>query len=351
MWRSRIVLAGLPSDPHNYFMTKVGDPLDLDYSPDTVTADQAVAGDVGVLGKMGDVLTCLIPYNDDILLFGCDHSIYAMSGDPQDGGGYDLISDTIGMPFGAPWCMDSTGRVYFFSSKGQVYRLDGPQSAPVPISNESIAPDLDAVNLNTNLIRLTWDEKLQGINVFITPYTAGATTHWFYDSRTQGWFRDVFGNTSHNPMTVLTLDADDPADRVILIGSEDGYVRQIDDTVSTDDGGAISSFVIMGPISNGGNPFIITELQGHLDSNSSSMLYEIGVGDTPETAIANFAGTFTGDGTMAAGLGVTHNPRQRANWAFVKVGQTSSATSWAFEKVRVAYSTVESSRGRKHSEV
>ena len=73
MWGARLVLSGLPSDPHNWFMTRIASPLDFDYSPLRQSEDQASAGDVGVLGKMGDVITCLIPYNDDILLFLCDH--------------------------------------------------------------------------------------------------------------------------------------------------------------------------------------------------------------------------------------------------------------------------------------
>jgi len=349
-WGSRIVLSGLASDPHNYFITAIDDPLDFDYAPANPTDASAVAGDVGILGKIGDPITSIIPYNDDILLLATDHSLWAMGGNPAAGAGFDIISDSVGVPFGKPWCMDSTGQVYIFSTKGTIYRLAGPSSPPEPITNASIAPLLDAINLNTNLIRMAYDEVRQGFWVFITPYTAAATTHWYYDARTQGWFKYVFAATNHNPMTVKVYDGDAPTDRVILIGSEDGYVRFVDDTVSTDDGTAISSYVIMGPISGGGKPVIITELQGNLDPDSSSMLYEVGVGDTPQAAAADFAGSFTGDGTLAAGRGVTHNPRLRGFWSYIKVGHTSSSTPWAFESIRVKYSVITSSKGRRHTE-
>lgn len=349
-WGGRLVMAGLPAEPHNYFMSAVGAPLDWDSTPDNPTPASAVVGDEGDLGQLGGVITGLAPFNDDILIMGTDKSLLAMTGNPAQGGGVDVLEEGIGMAFGKAWCMDPNGRLFFFSSQGTIYSLDGPSSAPTPISQNSINPSLASINLNTNFVRMAWNEKQYGFHVFITPFTAGAATHWFFDVRTQGWFKWVHAQNNHNPMSVLQFDGDAPADQKVLIGSEDGYVRLIDSTVSNDDGTAISSFVVLGPMNYGGQPFIIKELQGHLDSNSSSMLYEFGVGDTPELAIANLAGVFTGDGTLAAGRSITVNPRQRAVWAFLKVGHTSSSTPWAFELFRVRNSVVTSAKARRHSE-
>lgn len=171
MWRSRLVLSGLRSDPHNWFMSKLGDPLDWDYAPATVTETQAIQGGSGVVGKIGDVITCMIPYSDEILIVGCDHSIYQIAGDPQASSGrIDLISDTIGMAFGRPWCRDSAGNVYFFSSLGHVYVIPGGTGRPQPLTNNSIAPLLIDTNLNTVLVRMVWDEVQQGLYLFITPF-------------------------------------------------------------------------------------------------------------------------------------------------------------------------------------
>ena len=171
MWRSRIVLSGLRTDPHNWFMSEVGDPLDWDYSPATVTEIQAVQGGVGVVGKVGDVINCMIPYSDDVLIFGCDHSIWQLSGDPQSAAGrIDLLSDTIGMAFGRPYCVDAAGTVYFFSSRGHVYSLERGTGSLTPMTVNVIAPLLSETELDRTFVRMAWDDAQQGFYLFITPF-------------------------------------------------------------------------------------------------------------------------------------------------------------------------------------
>lgn len=170
MWRSRIVLSGLRTDPHNWWMSKVGDPLDWDTAPATPTATQAIEGGVGITGKVPDIINCIIPYSDDVLIFGCDHSIYQLSGDPMGGGAFDLISDTIGTAFGRPYCMDGVGNIYFFSSRGGVYRIPAIEGGPKPVSLEAVGPKLRTVDLNTTSVRMAWDEEAYGFHLFLTPF-------------------------------------------------------------------------------------------------------------------------------------------------------------------------------------
>lgn len=169
MWRSRIVLAGLRTDPHNWFMSSLGDPLDWDYAPNTVTETQAVQGGVGVTGKIGDIINCMIPYSDDILLFGCDHSIWQMSGDPQAGGRLDLLSDKVGISFGRPWCRDDEGNLYFFSTRAHLYKMPVGGGALQDLTQDSVAPLKETTNLNYRLPRLVWDREQGGIHLFLTP--------------------------------------------------------------------------------------------------------------------------------------------------------------------------------------
>ncbi len=114
----------------------------------------------------------MIPYSDDVLIFGCDHSIYQMSGDPMDSGAIDLISDTVGMAFGRPYCMDGQGNIYFFSNRGGVYTLAGGGGKPTPISLDLIGPEIDKINLNTTSVRMVWDEESFGFHLFLTPYVS-----------------------------------------------------------------------------------------------------------------------------------------------------------------------------------
>jgi hypothetical protein len=168
MWRSRLVLAGLASDPHNWFMTKLGDPLDFDYAPATTTEIQAVTGGTGVVGKVGDVINAIIPYSDDVLLFGCDHSIWQMTGDPAGGGRLDCVSDTVGIAFGRAWCKDDKGAVYFFSTRGAVYQYR-PDRGLVDLTEGTISPEIIDTDLNSTLIRMVYDDAQGGVHLFMTP--------------------------------------------------------------------------------------------------------------------------------------------------------------------------------------
>lgn len=355
-WRGRIVLSGLRDDPHNWFMSELGDALNWDYSPADPTEIQAVAGNVGVVGLSGDIINSLIPYSEDVLIIGCDSSIFQLSGDPNVQGRMDLLTDTVGIAFGRPWCMDSRGVVYFMSTKGSVYRMvpvpQGGTPPPEPLSANTIDPLLTTVNLNTHFVRMAWDEERYGFHLFISPFSAGSTTHFFYDTRTQGWFKTIFANNNHNPIATHVLDGDASGDRTILLGSEDGYIRQFDNSVANDDSTNIEATVIIGPFLSGDpiQPIILSELQAMFDKQSNTLKYEVMVGDTPEAAIDSEAGTFTGDDTFTVGTGgrsTTKYPRRRGYAIYVKVGTTDASSRWALEKIRVRIAKIISSKGRR----
>lgn len=168
-WRSRLVLSGLRTDPHNWWMSALGDPLDYDFAPTTTVGTQAVAGSVGVVGKIADVVNALVPISDDVLVFGCDHSIWMMSGDPMAGGSVDLLSDTIGFAFGRAYCRDAKGTLYFLSSRGSVYSLSVSDRGFTSLTEQSIDPLVQGTDLNSTLVSMAWSEEESGFNLFLTP--------------------------------------------------------------------------------------------------------------------------------------------------------------------------------------
>lgn len=347
-WRGRIVLSGLASDPNNWFMSALGDPLDFDYAPDTITETQAVTGSVGVVGKLGEPITSLVPYSDDVLLFGADASIWQMSGDPQAGGRFDLITDKVGMAFGRPWCRDVEGNVYFFSSRGEVYILPPGGVKPQSLTKDNINPLIITTNLNTHLVRMEWNQEAYGIHVFITPFSAGSATHWFFDMQTGGWFKDVFANTNYNPISVKLFDGDSPSDRVMLIGSEDGRIRFFDPTVARDDSNVFKATATLGPVTDPATfqQMILSDIQTVTDVNGAQVKVEILSGDTPEQAVQSEDGTFVGDLTMEVGLSQTYNPRQRGYAHYVKVGTNAATSSWGLEEVRITTEQIVSDKSR-----
>lgn len=341
-WRSRIVLAGLLLDPQSIFMSAVGDPTNFDYSPKFTSGNQAVALDpTSQSGYVGDVVTALIPYTDDILVIGGDHSLYMINGDPMSGGQVSLISDSIGMAFGNAWCKDPYGNIYFVSNKTGIYTLV-PGQAPQRISQQ-IEQLLANVDTGLNTISLLWNDRFQGVHIFITPTsqsTAQAVTddnvpdqpvtHLFYEQRTGAWWQDRFANPNHNPLCCLAFDGNAPGDRTPLIGSWDGYVRSIDPFATMDDGWPVNSVVIIGPIlSQDMDDMKLYELQMVLGELSGTVNYEVLVGQTAEQALNSAP---VASGVFQPGRNFSEYVRKSGHAIYISL---SSSNPWTMEQIRM----------------
>lgn len=90
-WRDRIVIAGF--DDHLFYMSKQSDAFNWDFSPATVTSATAVAGTMP--SDFGPI-RAIISYSDDTMIWLCDHGTWRLTGDPQAGGVFDVISGSIG---------------------------------------------------------------------------------------------------------------------------------------------------------------------------------------------------------------------------------------------------------------
>jgi hypothetical protein len=348
VWRSRMVLSGLLLDPQNYFMSAVGDPANFDYAPlNGPIATQAVEGSTGPAGLVGDVITTMIPYTDDILVIGGDHTIYFLDGDPMAGGQIDLISSTIGMAFGTPWAMDPVGNIYFVSNRTGIYTLV-PGQQPVRIS-QGIEQLLQQVNTGTNSITALWDDRFQGCHFFFSPLTApSATTHFFYDARNQSWYTDQFASPNFDPVTCCVFDGNLPGDRVPLIGSWDGAVRTTATSSLNDDGLPFVSTVLIGPINTPNlDEMLLKDLQIALAETSGSVTYSIYTGSTAEKALSKYSSGATPDatGTWVAGRNLTNLIRRSGHAIYVEI---TSDNPWAMEQIRARIATTGKVRMRGH---
>lgn len=339
-WRGRTVISGLLKDPQNWFMSRVTTPTDFDYAPLSTAPDQAVAGNNSPLGLIGDVVTALIPYNDDVLIFGGDHTVYMMRGDPMSGGQIDLVSDSIGIAWGRAWCKDPYGNVYFCSNRTGVYRMV-PGQQPVRIS-QGIEQLLQGIDTGNVLITLAWNDEYQGFHMFITnAIMPSADTHYFYESRTGAWWQDKFGNNNLNPIAVVIFDGNTPGDRRLLIGSWDGYVRQVDQNALDDDGTPIASSVVIGPVMTPtGDEMLLHEIQGILAENSGQITWSVLVGNTAEAALAS---TAIATGTWNPSRNLTDIVRYSGHAVYL---QLTSTVPWAMESIRARISTHGKTRRR-----
>ncbi len=327
-WRGRTVLSGISGDGQNWFMSRVNDPFDWDYAPLNPDPSQPIAGNASPLGLIGDMVTSLCPWTDDVLILGGDHTLWTFSGDPGAGGQIDLVSDTIGMAWGIPWCKGPDGTVYFVSNRMGVYAYR-PGSAPARLS-QPIEQLLLATSTGTKTIRLLWDERFQGLHVFATT-TASSTadTHLFWEARSGAWWQDSFTDADKNPLAVAVFDGNDANDRRPLLGGRDGYVRAVDPDATDDDGTAVQSSVTIGPmVTKDFDELLLKDIQAVLATGSGTISWAVHVGRTAEAALASSA---VASGTWTAGRNLQNLIRRSGHAIYLKLSATAP---WALEGVR-----------------
>jgi hypothetical protein len=260
-WRSRLVLAGDPDNRHALYLSAQGDASDWDFYPPTPTSKQAIWTTLAPqLDGVADIINCLVPYSNDWMLVGCDHSIHLLRGDPAAGGSMDLITNEGGMAWGRPYCFGPDGELYYFAQQGGVYVMAPGLSLPQRLTERRLERQLSDIDLSTHYARLAWDHRQQSLVVALCPYGAGGTSirGWFWNRKHAAWWPMRFGSTAQTgvqPTAVLTSDADDPDDRLIVFGCEDGYVRRLDEAVAYDELSTgvqqgIGSYVVLGPFSS-----------------------------------------------------------------------------------------------------
>jgi hypothetical protein len=176
---------------------------------------------------------------------------------------------------------------------------------------------------------MAWNDRFQGVQVWITPIAGGATTHLFYEQRTGAWWQDEYDNVLHNPLCAVQFDGNNPEDRVVLLGSFDGVVRFLDHNATTDDGRTIFSNVVFPPIlSPGLDDMILDEIQAVMGDGSGDVTWNILLGTTANQALNSGVaetGMFTGGRNATAYVG------RRAHALYL---QFTAEGAWRMEEIR-----------------
>lgn len=331
VWGGRIVLSGLETDPNNIFMSAVGDPFDWDYSPAVQTVQQAVAGSItDGYGKNPDVVTALIPYTDDVLLIGGTHSIYRLLGNPAEGGVVVNVTNITGIAYGSAWCQSPEGIIYFFGSRGGVYKIEPETGIPSKLTAMTIDERLADINLDDNIVTLVWDDRSLAVRVYVSPNDGTATTHYLWDIRNEAWWPFSYANADHNPLAVHLLSGNTVIERSILEYGQDGYVRKIDVDATSDDGSPIESYVYLGPFSG----MMFVEIAATLREGSGNVTWAACSASSMEKAL-EIAPRQTG--RFIGGRNACQWPR-----AFIEQGyfRLSATGPWALESLAVAVEQV-----------
>ena len=353
LYRGRNVLAGNPAYPHQWYMSKIGDPWNWVYaSTDPLTA---AAGNAADAGETGDIVRALIPYKDDYLIFGCASTIWVLTGDPAAGGEIDEVDLTVGM-FGAnSWCFDGDGNLYFWGTAG-IYKIPlGFRS--IENLTEISLPDLisdEGADPSSHRITMAYDRKRHGILICITKLSDGTNSNYWYDLKLKGLFPESYPNEC-GPYSLFYYAANDTDYTDLLVGCKDGYIRKFDDTAKDDNTGSsstdpISSYVVW-PIQHltedndkeGKLTSLTIELAGGAGANGSNTFpdtdavsYDIHVGDDAETVIEDIRDGATPFTTgILSGTGRKARIRTRARGAYLAIRfYNSTATeTWAVNKI------------------
>ncbi len=331
LYRGRIVMSGLEEEPQNWFMSKAGDPFDWDYSPSTTSAIQAVAGNNSDAGELGDVLTALVPFQDDLLFMAGGGSLWVMRGDPAAGGQIDNVSRQIGIVQQTAWTWDARNNLYFVGTNG-LYRLAPNSASPELVSRGKMDRIFAEVNYGVQRVYLLYDREWQGVQVFIAPENepSAKVDQYWYDERTDTFWRDQYP-TGHGPTAVHLFDGDQEADRGVLLGGYDGYIRTFDEDTEDDDGSTIESFarfplihprLVMGQ-------FQVNDIQLNLDPNGAGVTFDIFRGNTPEEAANSSTSVFSR--SLVAGRNVPMRKRVRANALSFRIRHNTAGETWAYE--------------------
>lgn len=293
LYRNRMVIAGLRDDPNNWFMSAVGDPRNWDYFPAVESVTQAVAGGTGEAGTLGDSITALVPFSDDMMLIGCLNSLWVMQGDPAAGGQIINLSQQVGCVGPDAWAFDPSNNLYLFGSNG-LYRIS-PSLEMERLSAGVLDKTFAEVDLTANRVILQFDRDRDYLFIFITKDEVGAANElsYIFDSRVQA-FWPIKLPDENGPTSVHYFASPASNDRGLLMGGRDGFIRGFRDNRPNDNDGVengegldvpINSYVDMGPFAlQGGLNYKTGDMHFVLGGFSGPVELEVYAGDTPEQA-------------------------------------------------------------------
>ncbi len=354
-WRGRAVFAGNPEHPHQWYMSRQGNPWDYAYT--STDAQSAVAGGNADIGKIGEIVLTLASINRDYLMMGCASTVWLMEGDPMQGGNLNILDSSTGI-FGAnSWCYAGKYGVFFWGANG-IYRADIPNTVECisEINLPSLINDRDA-DPSTHRITMGYDSIRGGITIAITKVSDGTNYNYYLDLKTGkfGFFPENYP-AECAAYSMLFYSANSKDYRDLLLGSRDGYIMKFDDSVKddtlTDDSAqVINSHVSFGPIALGDTPGkegkitnLSVETAGGGASgsqpDSDNILVKLWAENSAEKVIEKISGnTNPAFSKTISAPGRRHGDSIRrkisGRYGGIRLGNTTAGETWAMEQLLI----------------
>ena len=324
-WHGRLVLAST----HLWYMCALNDPTNWQYGRPTATT--AVASQNSEAGNLGEPIRALCPASDDLLLFGCENSVWALHGDPAWHGRLQQLSENVGVLDKFAWCFGPASEMYFLSKDGLYVVPPGGNSRPEPLSREKIPDELLSIDTAEYEVNLGWCQAEHGVYITVTSYERGSGYFFFYAPESGTFWQDEF-SLDHQPFRLFDYKPIYGKYAALIFGCRDGYLRKIDLNTSTDDGTAIDSYIDIGPIiiAGDGNDGLVRDLDGYLAYDSGDVTWSIYVDETAEGVFGKSA--FTSGTWSGGGLQYREHPRARGQAMLLRLG-SSGYQGWSIEKV------------------
>ena len=329
-WRNRVILAAVPQDPQNYYMSRQGDPWDFELDCDDSLA--ATSGD-GNAGKPAEPIRALCPLGEEVLVLGCTRSLWVLRGDPLHGGSVQRRVDQMGIAGPNAWAVDAGGNFYFLSDEGLFVMDAAAHSQPKCLGRIAALQGLRAVQAGRAAaqgelyITLAYDPASNGLLVFLTPVDGTAGTHWFFDIARGAIYPESYP-PSAGPVSAASATAG------LLLGGADGWLYRFDDAatsdVADDDTQAPieSSLTLCADLPH--RPMAeatMTALAVTLSPGAGTVQLDVRTGDTLAAALA---ATPLASGTCSGGWNV-HRFRARGRRHLLRLGNSAAAVGWAIE--------------------
>ncbi len=340
-YRGRVVVSGVFDDPHNWFMTRVDDETDFQYVPsDPESPNKAIAGNNADAGQLGDIVTALVTFSDDFLIFGGANSVHVLRGDPVTDGQIDLITPQTGIVGGDAWAFDSDNTLYFVGSKG-IYRMASQTSLPELMTLGRLDNIFRDIDFTQTYVKMEWDTEADGLHIYLTPVGSVDTIHWWWDKRTDGFWKEQLP-ANMGPTATHVFDGDGVDDRVVLLGTRSSYIVKYDKTILSDDGGAgsvqaIEAFVNFPPVISSSNltsTKLIDVVPVLANLNDTQVDLHIKTGRTPEAAVAASARVVT---TLSRGRGRHLRQAISGHSIILRLSNTSSDKTFAVESLDAVF--------------
>jgi hypothetical protein len=224
-WRGRLCLAGDINNPQNFYMSRLGQPTDWNYSANDPAA--AVAGNLSESGQIGEPITCMIPFNDDLMIISTTNGIWLIEGDPAQNGSIVLLVRGLGIIGPYAWCVDPTGTVYFVTQAGiySVVPIWAVYRPPQLISGNEYSYFFETLDPSVTSVVLQWDATNKYLRLYATS-VAGGEQHLVFDSRNAGYWPVQYDPKWGPTAAANYVSGIGSNSQLVVLGGLDGVLRE-----------------------------------------------------------------------------------------------------------------------------